>query len=68
MKRCFYCGGRKQHCKREHDLKVTVVCDKCGAEVKAPTFDESFAKGFWNTRMNELERNAELSNEQAAAL
>lgn len=68
MKPCFYCGGRKQHCKREHDLKVTVVCDKCGAEVKAPSFDESFAKGYWNTKMAELERNAKISEEQAAAL
>jgi len=54
MKKCFYCGGKKQHCKRSSDLKVTVVCEKCGFELKCPTFDEAFAKGYWNTTMENM--------------
>ena len=65
MKKCFYCGSKKQHCKRNGDLKVTVVCDKCGLELKCPTFDEAYAKGCWNTKMAELER-AEKENREAA--
>jgi hypothetical protein len=33
---------------------VTVVCEKCGFELKCPTFDEAFAKGYWNTTMENM--------------
>ncbi len=58
MKKCFYCGSKKQHCKRSGDLKVTVVCEKCGFELKCPTFDEAYAKGYWNTTMKNMKEAA----------
>ena len=68
MKPCFYCGGRKQKFKRDSELRITVICEKCGKQIKANTFDEAYAKGCWNTKMAELERNSKLSKEQAAVL
>ena len=51
MKNCFYCNGRKVKYKRDAELKITVVCEKCGAEIQTSVLTEDTAAGCWNTKM-----------------
>ncbi|MBQ1295851.1 MAG: hypothetical protein IIY21_17525, partial [Clostridiales bacterium] len=63
MKSCAVCNGRKIRYIRDSELKITVKCEKCGAEYKTPCFTENNALGFWNSKQAELER----MNREAAA-
>lgn len=65
MKPCFFCAGRKFRLIRDNTLKVTVKCEKCGAEVKTPYLTEDSARGYWNMKTAELEKAA--NKKQAAA-
>ena len=63
MKNCAICNGRKVRYIRDRELKITVQCEKCGAQYKTSYFSEDNALGFWNSKQAELERN----NKEAAA-
>lgn len=67
MKSCFYCGGKKVKYRRDESLKVTVVCEKCGAEVKTPCVTEDSARGFWNMEQAKFEKSSKKDKEEAAA-
>lgn len=67
MKPCFYCGGRKVKYRRDADLKITVKCEKCGAEIQTSVLTEDTAVGCWNTKMAALERAAKIRREAAAS-
>ena len=67
MKSCFYCGSKKVKYRRDESLKVTVVCEKCGAEVKTPYVTEDSARGFWNMEQAKFEKSSKKDKEEAAA-
>ena len=67
MKNCFYCGGRKVKYQRDAELRVTVKCEKCGAEVRTPYVTEDSARGHWNMIQARLERAAKRKREAAAS-
>ena len=67
MKNCFYCGSRKFRYLRDAELKVTVKCKKCGAEVRTPYLTEDSARGYWNMKQASLERAAGIKKEAAAS-
>ena len=67
MKNCFYCNGRKVKYKRDAELKITVVCEKCGAEIVTPYLTEDSARGYWNMKQAALERAAGVRKEAAAS-
>ena len=67
LKNCFYCNGRKVKYSRDAELKITVVCEHCGAEIKTPNLTEDTALGYWNTKMAALERAAKVKKEAAAS-
>ena len=41
--------------KRDTELRITVRCEKCGAEVRTPYFTEDSARGFWNMKQHDIE-------------
>jgi RNase P subunit RPR2 len=55
MKPCASCGGRKVKYKRDTERRITVRCEKCGAEVRTPYFTEDSARGFWNMKQHDIE-------------
>ena len=67
VKNCFYCGGRKVKYVRDSELRVTVQCVKCGAEVKTPYITEDSARGYWNMKQAEFEHAAKIKREAAAS-
>ena len=67
LKNCFYCNGRKVKYSRDAELKITVVCEKCGAEIVTPYLTEDSARGYWNMKQAALERAAGVRKEVAAS-
>lgn len=58
MKPCTYCNGRKVQLLRDDELRITVRCEKCGAEVRTPFLTEDSARSCWSTKMATLEKEA----------
>ena len=67
LKNCFYCNGRKVKYSRDAELKITVVCEKCGAEIVTPYLTEDSARGYWNMKQAALERAVGVRKEAAAS-
>lgn len=55
MKSCFYCKGRKVRYIRDDMMRITVKCEKCGAEVRTASLTTDNAVGCWNTEQARLE-------------
>lgn len=67
MKSCFHCNGRKMKFDRDNELRITVRCEKCGAEVKTPCFTVDSAKGYWNMKQHAFEHQAKKEEQGETA-
>lgn len=67
MKNCYYCNGKKVRYLRDLELKITIRCEKCGAEIATPYMTEDSARGYWNMKQAALERVNKHKKEAAAS-
>jgi hypothetical protein len=67
MKPCAKCAGRKIKFVRDEDLRITVKCEKCGAEVITSSFTVDNATGYWNMEQARIERTRKAKELKEAA-
>lgn len=67
VKNCYYCNGKKVRYLRDLELKITIRCEKCGAEIATPYMTEDSARGYWNMKQAALERANKHKKEAAAS-
>lgn len=57
MKSCAVCNGRKINFRHDREtLKIIVECSKCGQVLQTPYITLDSARGAWNTKQAELEK------------